>query len=413
MPTLFIRLLAPITRDDEGFHLDGEWLIAEDGGAVRAKGLADYRGLGELIDPDVEWLHNSDNIVAILPGEHVLGVSCEVPGRSVGQIRRALPFVVEEFVATDIEGMHLACGPIRRGEKVRCNLIDQSLLDDWLACLRELNLAPGHMVSEAELLPCDPGQVSVLFEANTVLVKTTDQAATVDRSNLLLALGSVAAQEVLLINGTLDEIELDQLDGDVNVRTADTGEGVGDTTLAYLATRWRLQPDTISLLQGAYTPTRPTGDTMARWQGVATLAGAWALVVMFAMIAEGFWASVQADRLQAASEDLFRNIFPDDRRITNVRRQMQAKLGGRTSGGGPGFTDYLGQLGAVLSSNVTITSLNFTDARGELAADLLLGDYDELDQLKENLERRGVQVGITSAEQQDTGVRARIRLGGS
>ncbi len=67
----------------------------------------------------------------------------------------------------------------------------------------------------------------------------------------------------------------------------------------------------------------------------------------------------------------------------------------------------------MLRSNVTITSLNFTDARGELAADLLLGDYDELDQLKENLERRGVQVGITSAEQQDTGVRARIRLGGS
>ena len=414
MPTLFIRVLSPATRDDEGFHLGSEWLIAEDDGAVRAKGVTDLRGLGELIDPQVDWLQNPNNVVVILPGEHVLGVTCEVPGRSVGQIRRALPFVVEEFVATDIEGMHLASGPVRRGEPVRCNLIDQTLLDDWLTCLAELHITPGHMVSEAELLPAAPGQVSVLFEGNTALVKTTDQAATVDRSNLLLALGSVAAEEVLLINGALNDMETSQLDGEVSVRSATDGEDLGENTLGYLAGRWREEPDTISLLQGPYTPARPSNEGSTRWRGVAALVGAWALVGVIAMACQGLWASIQADRLEAATEELFRDIFPSDRRITNVRRQMQAKLGGRVSGpGGPGFTDYLGQLGAVLDKNVVITSVSYTDSRGELAADLLLRGYEELDQLKEGLEQRGVAVAITSAEQQDTGVRARIRLGGA
>ena len=110
MPTLFIRVLSPASRDEEDLHLSSTWLILEDDGSERAAGEADLRGLSELIDPSAVWLQKPNNIVVIVPGEHVLGVSCEVPGRSIGQIRRALPFVVEEFVATEIEGMHLASG---------------------------------------------------------------------------------------------------------------------------------------------------------------------------------------------------------------------------------------------------------------------------------------------------------------
>jgi type II secretion system protein L len=132
------------------------------------------------------------------------------------------------------------------------------------------------------------------------------------------------------------------------------------------------------------------------------------------MIAEGFWASAQANRLETAAREMYRDIFPSERKVNNVRRQMQAKLGGRVSGvSGSGFTDYLADLAAVLDQNVVITSLNYTDARGELAADLLLRSYEELDRLKASLEARNVAVAITSAEQQDSGVRARIRLGGT
>ena len=61
---------------------------------------------------------------------------------------------------------------------------------------------------------------------------------------------------------------------------------------------------------------------------------------------------------------------------------------------------------------MSILSLTYTQTRDELAADLLLKDYDELERLKQRLSQIGVQVEITSAEQQDSGVRARIRLQG-
>ena len=410
MSTLFLRLLSTARRDDEGFHLTGEWLIVEDDGSERATGVTDFRGLSDLIDPAADWLQNPNNIVTIVPGEHVLGVSCEVPGRSTGQIRRALPYVVEEFVAADIEAMHLAHGPIRRGERIRVNLINRVHVEDWLACLAELGITPGLMISEAELLPADATAVSVLFEADSVLIKTDSQAASVDRENLVLALSSVEATRLVLINGELNDLERSQLDADLEIEEVGAS---GQSNLSYLATRWQTSPDVINLLQGSFEVAQPRGSTFLRWRAVAAVLALWVVVGWITMVAEGFWASSRADDLQAQSEALYRDIFPAEQRIVNVRRQMRQKLGQRTSAGSHGFTSYLASLAQGVDRSVSILSLTYTQTRDELAADLLLRNYDELERLKQRLAQLGVNVEITSAEQQDSGVRARVRLRGS
>ncbi len=409
MPTLYLRMLSPARHDEEGFHLGGEWLILEDDGSQRATGVTDFRGLSDLIDPAADWLQNPNNIVAIVPGEHVLGVSCEVPGRSTGQIRRALPYVVEEFVAADIEAMHLAHGVIRRGETIRVNLINRLHIEDWLACLAELAVTPGHMISEAELLPADADAVSVLFEDDSVLIKTDSQAASVDRENLVLALASVDTTRLILINGKLNDLERSQLDADLEIEEVGSAE---QSNLAYLAARWRTSPDVINLLQGPYTVAQSRSSTFLRWRSVAALAALWAIVGWLSMVAEGFWASSRADDLQTQSETLYRDIFPAEQRIVNVRRQMRQKLGQSSGTGGNGFTSYLGSLAQGVDRSVSILSLTYTQTRDELAADLLLRNYDELERLKQRLAQLGVNVEITSAEQQDSGVRARVRLQG-
>ncbi len=409
MPTLFIRLQSPVFRDEDGTDLSCDWLILENDGKVRASGVTDYRGLSELIDPSAEWLQNPGNLVIIVPAEHVLTLSAEVPGRSVGQIRRALPFVVEEFLAADIERMHLAHGPIRRGAPVRVNLIDRQYLDDWMACLGELSLKPGYLVSDAELLPVIRDGAAVLLEAETALIRTESQAASVDLENLSLALGALDVDVVEVLNGKLDDLVAGQLDRDVEIVAGDES----DAPLVYLARRWRSLPDVVNLLQGAYTPARPPSENVYRWRSVASLAGIWILIGLIGMTVQAVWASMQADSLEAKSEALYRDIFPGETRITNVQRQMRQKLGQAAGGEGAGFTAYLGQLAQGIDRTVTIWSLTYADNRDELAADLLVASYDALEQLKQRLNRLGVEVEITSAEQQDDGVRARVRLQGA
>ncbi|MEQ8783470.1 MAG: type II secretion system protein GspL [Roseibium album] len=410
MPKLFIRLLSPAVATDEGYRVSSAWMIQEDDGRTRAHGETDFRGLSELIDPGTDWIQNPANIVVTVPGEQVLTLSCDVPGRSVGQMRRALPFVVEEFVTTDIESMHLANGELKRGAPTRASLIERTLLDEWLACLAALEIRPGYLFSEAELLPVADRQASVLLDGDRVLVRTHDQAAAVDRDNLVLGLGALDVDRLLVAYGELTALERGELSQELEVDTDHAS--TADSVLAFVAEQWR-NADAVNLLQGEYRARQQSNPLWVRWRPAAALAGVWIGVALFAMVAQAWYADYRADDLEATSEALYRDIFPNERRVTNPRRQLQAKLGDRPDDGSSGFVELLGPLAAAMTPDTRIQNLNYTDERGELAVDLLIGGFDGLDRLKEQLAGQGVNVDITSAEQAENGVRGRVRLSGA
>ncbi|HEY5647488.1 MAG TPA: type II secretion system protein GspL, partial [Pseudomonadales bacterium] len=212
-----------------------------------------------------------------------------------------------------------------------------------------------------------------------------------------------------VVNGSLSALVTGQLAADVEIVAGE----VTDEPLLYLARRWRSLPEVVNLLQGSYTPARPPSESLYRWRSVAILAGVWILLALTGMVVQGGWASMQADTLTGRSEALYRDIFPGETRITNVARQMRQKLGQRADADGAGFTAYLGHLAQGIDRSVTIWSLTYANSRDELAADLQLASYDALEQLKQRLTRLGITVEITSAEQQEAGVRARVRLQGS
>ena len=435
MPTLFIRALSTARTLEAGRDFHCEWLIADQAGRELERGSGEFACLdGEpdhwtpfwrapaagkdgADDPASgdEWARNPANVVVLAPGEQVLSVSCEVPGRSAGQIRRALPYVVEEFIAGDIEGTHLACGPVRRGQPVRCCLVDESILRDWLECLAALGIRPGYLVSEAELLPAEPGSASVLIDNGHALLRTVDQAATVDRGNLLPALTALELDKLVLINGSLTDIEASQLDLEVErVELGALQNGGEGAVLAWFAAAWQGRRPALNLLQGDYAPQTPQNADTARWRGVALLGAAWVLLAFLGMAATGIWSSIQADALEGEALALYRNVFPTDRTATvqNIRRRMQARLGERPAAAGKSMIGFAGDLAAVMDKSMSLVGMDYNEARGEFATELLVRRYDDVDRVREALEARGVQAEITSAEQVEQGVQARLRLKG-
>jgi general secretion pathway protein L len=411
MPKLFIRLLSPAVATDEGFRVQSAWMIQESDGRIRARGETDFRGLSELIDPGTDWVRDPANIVVTIPSENVLSLTCEVPGRSIGQIRRALPFVVEEFVTTDIESMHLACGALRRGATARVDVVERPLLGGWLECLAALGVQPGYMFSEAELLPVAEREASLLVDGDRVLIRTIDQAAALDRDNLLLAVSALDIDRLRVVFGALNDIERAQLaaPGDLEVISESSSP---DTPLEFVASHWR-GADAINLLQGEYRPSQTINPLWARWRPAAAIAAVWVGVALVAMIVQAVYAGYRTADLKAESEQIYRDIFPEERRVTNVRRQLQAKLGERPDDGSVGLLGLVGALSSVTDPRTRIQSLNYTGERSELAVDLVTGGFEGLDQVKEQLAGQGVTVEITSAEQTDQGVRARVRLRGA
>ena len=417
--TLFIRLQAPAVRRGGGLQLDCEWLVADAQGRCRGRGVADCNEMRERAAAQAHDDDEADSfaeVVGLVSNEQLLCLQCAVPGRRASQVRQALPYVVEEFTATEIEGLHIAHGPIKAGAAVCCCVVARPLMNDWLACLAEAGIAPQSLVAESELLPEEPGCVSVLFDGNAVLMRSARQAATLERGNLLMALGAMDGERVRLLNGTLSDLERSQFDGEVEEAPYAALDGGGQGALDYLAARWRRRGAVINLLQGGYRRQAAALPGKARWRGLAALAGVWLAIALGATIAEGWWSSQEADALEAGALALYRSIYPEDGSVSaqSLRRRLNARLDENADSAGPqvSLIDLLGHLASVVKPSMTVAGIDYNERRGEFQAELIVKRYADADQILEAMAQRGLEAEISSAEQVEGGVSARFRLSG-
>lgn len=437
MTTLFIRVEGPATTGlaspsagiDADFSdalndvaapardLSANWLISEPDGSVRAEGSTDLRGLSELIDPDTDWVRNPANVVLLVPAGLVLNVNCDVPGRNASQIRRALPFAVEEFVATDIEEMHVAAGEIGRGGTVRSQVVERQLLDNWLAALHEIGIRPGYALSEAEMLPGSKGHSTLLFDNDEVLMRNAESAACIDSENLEFVLGDFIEASgddavITTVNGEVDPLSVAQLPPDVEFSA--TLFEPNQSVLSYLAGLWSergpLADKGINLLQGEYAVRMNASGEESRWRTVGIIAAAWFGIALIALGAKGIYSGMEADRLNAESVAIYKDIYPNTQRVPpNIKRDVQFRMGGQNVAAAE-FIPLMGRLSNHLTAAIKVRSFNFQGSRDELSTELILGGFDALDALKDKLAKDGLNVEISSADQQQDGVHARLRL---
>jgi len=420
-PALFIRLQAPANRHGEGWQLDCEWLVADAQGHRQGRGIADCNELLERVAAEMPMQDGAApfaEVVVLVSNQHILSLQCDVPGRRASQLRQALPYVVEEFAAAEIEDLHIAHGTIKAGAPVSCCVVAKSLLDDWLASLAEAGIRPRSLVAESELLPCEPGCLSLLFDGDAVLMRSVQEAATLERANLLMALSTVGEDRVRTLNGALSELERSQFDGEVEEVPGAPLAGSQRDALDYLTRRWPHRDGVINLLQGDYRAEPAARPGAAKWRGIAALAALWLLVALGATVAEGWRSSQKADALEASALSLYRDMYPDDGSVTgeSLRRRLNARLGedAGSSGGGSAVSliNLLGHMASVIKPSMTVASIDYNERRGEFQAELIVRRYADADQVLEAIAGRGLEAEISSAEQVEGGVSARFRLSG-
>ena len=413
MPRLFLRVLsdAKPLGEEEGYDIEVAWLVAENDGTIRGHGVTDQRGLLDVADPNVEWLQDPANTVVFIPAHFVLKVACQVPGKSTAQIRRALPFAVEEYVAAEIESMHIAHGPIRAGIPVNCNIIGREQIENWVTCFADVGVKVGYFINDAEMLEESANTANLVVEDDTVLISYDQQAAVIERDSVAGTLAALDVTQITALGGELTDLEVSQNPNIEHVDHIPFGEG---GFLDYLANQYRSGAAFINLLQGEFTPERKVSETAVRWRSVAGLAAVWLLVAFVGMVVQGFWAESEADRLEQESYAFYKSMFPRESQpasLNQLRRRMSAKLGQRLPEGAESeFVGLLAQLADVLAANQKVTSISFAAQRGELNAELLLGGYNDLDALKDKLAQAGVVLETTNAEQEGSQVRSRVRV---
>ena len=115
------------------------------------------------------------------------------------------------------------------------------------------------------------------------------------------------------------------------------------------------------------------------------------------MVIQGWWASSEADRLEAESYALYKAAFPGEsqpRSLDQLRRRMRAKLGQSGGDGASTFVGLTAQFANVIDNTSLVNSLSYTEQRQELTVEIMLKSYADLDVIKEKLASAGVAVEV-------------------
>ena len=119
----------------------------------------------------------------VLPAELATLQSVSLPSKNLRQAMQALPFIVEEQLAADIEKVHIAVGARQSSGLWSVVVIDMALMSALLACCEQAKLRLRAVYVDAQLLPVASAGLTVAMQGNRVLLRTEKEMAAFEREN--------------------------------------------------------------------------------------------------------------------------------------------------------------------------------------------------------------------------------------
>ncbi len=413
MSRLIIRILErnETPTDDVGTALDWvdhtlQWAwIRSDQSFVQGETTAS--ALFTQLAPLIEAESDINSITVVIPSEQVLMLSCSVPGRNSGQIRQALPYALEEHVATDIETMHIAVGPIKSGQPIDCALIENEQIGLWKSWLANYEIDADVLVSQAQLASSETNDCAIFINGHQATIVNNQTSATIERDDLVAMLEPLEIDNIFIIGSALTDLERSQINTDINITEQLDGT-------MYLVERLT-KDNPINLFQGEYAVENSKGSVQKQITKMVKLAGLWLVVYLGGLAMQGGWLSYQADQLAQANRESYAELFPQDSvpiTAAQLRRRFEGKLRsqGRQDSVAPmNFVQLLSDTAPIFGTKGSLQSLSYLQDRKEMIFEMELKGYNHVDQIQTELKGRGVDIEVISARSIDGGISARLR----
>lgn len=421
---LMIRL-AP-TASADGAPV--QWLGLDANGAAVDSGSCELAELGQYC---AEW-SEPPRIVALAPAQQVLLTTAEVPAGQQRYAKQALPFLIEEKLAEDIEDVHIAMGPVVREQAVPVAVVRHIEIIAWLDALYTAGLPPSSMIPEPLALPWQEGRVSVCITGDFGIVRDGPwHGLGCDLDNLPLALAAVlrqsrgqcGAEPVIDIYCPEDGDDAASAQG-LQRQLVAAGHAPGgivvhelaEAPLAVMAGQVAAAPAArLDLLQGGYAAEDRASARRINWRRIALTFAACVAVHVAVTMAAGLWWQWRTQGLRADAVAQYQQWFPAARRVFDPRRQLQSQL---NSGGGADSAALLAYISGLAGSwdgageSLRLRSLNYRGDAAAMSLEMEGASAGELEQLRQKLAERGVRVELKAVAGGGDRVSGRLELAG-
>lgn len=322
-------------------------------------------------------------VVALVPAADVVLSEVLLPSKPNRQIIQALPYMLEEEHAEDIEQLYLALGLCQqRGKEFwqQVALCKKVQLEQWVGSLVVAGFQPTQLLPDALLLPLHQDGASAIELAGQWLLRQGQwQASSIEPGwwSDFLSLANIE----LIHSYSPWPTEILQ-----NVQAAEP-----ELPLALLAQQ--LPEQRFSLLQGQYAPKKARNKVWSLWQSSIAL-GAACLALYLITLAFGVWQQEQLLQQQRAElVTLYKSRFPAES-TRDISRQLARKLQGAGTGQDASLFSLLNDLQQELAAttNVRLDNLKYDQKTSELRFQAEADSFQRFDNLKTRLEQKGFEV---------------------
>ncbi|HHM04730.1 MAG TPA: type II secretion system protein GspL [Gammaproteobacteria bacterium] len=355
-------------------------------------------------------------VVVLVPGEQVLLTQVRLPTRKRQKAAAAVPYLLEDQVAGDVETLHFALGVQDQAGRCAVAVVDKGLMEQWLAALQEAGLRPAVLMPDVLALPRAEGEWTLVLEGGRALLRTgpgTGLAMESQHLDLMLegalaeAEGEAPAALRLFAGPGGRAPDLARAGLTVNVKPL-------PGALLNLAGETLDERDGINLLQGTYSVREQLGKAWRPWRPAAVLLLAVLALQATVTIVTYRSASAELDALRDEVKRIYLDAFPAARRVVNVRAQTEQRLKALRGGGkGSLFMGMLARVSAALTAAPGAAVQRLAYKEGELQLALTIGDLQQLEQLKTRLQQERLDVDIQSATSRNKRVEARLVIRGT
>lgn len=344
--------------------------------------------------------------------------SVQLPTQNRQKLLRAIPYALEEQLADDVDEFHFVAAK-SEGINTAVAGIRSDTLQEILATLAQHNIRPDAIIPDALCLPADAQQWSILIhDENTDIQLSKFNGAEYDRDLAALVIESNLKNETLprpgkillfrLENENVDDI-LAVIPDDIELVQLQYNQ---HPLVVYCGQYKNALP--LNLLQGDFKLKSKNATQWKRWRLPAALAAVWLVLNLSVTTFQYQSLSSKNTDMQAQIIRLYKEAFPESRRIVNPRVQMEQKLEelkSGTSGSSDSLLTILSYAAAALAKdkNINLQSIDYRSNRVDI--NLTSTSLNAIQELNNKLNQSGkLKSEITSSASDKNEVKGSLRI---
>lgn len=320
-------------------------------------------------------------VICLLPSVDVCIKEVVINGVYNRQIQQALPYLVEEDLASDVETLHFSVLS-KQTDLVHVAICNKQKMIDWLAWLESAQISCKQFIPEGLALPVvEDGKWQALQLGENWIIRESEQ----------LGWGCEPAMLTFMLESKLQDNLAQQIASYSPLPESCPGQWLHvDAVLAMELLAKGTLDNNINILTGEFKPKKESNKQLKKWRVTGILSAFFVLLLMFNLHLKKIQVQEQTALVKQHVEVVYKQAFPLQNKLKYARIKKKIKTMLRSVDAGSAKSGFLQMFNELLpafleNSQLKPTSIKFDGQKQEMRI-LISGDsFQAFEQLTSSL----------------------------